>query len=154
MQKNYAPQPGDFEFLEHRDLNVDKNFASQGYWKGVFIHFTRNRFAMTGVVLVALIMLFAIFAPLFSTYAYDQIVSITDPTGKELVAKSLPPQFADNSTGAFSELTFVFGTDDLGRDLWTRTWQGARVSLLIAFVAIFIDMLIGTSYGLDRKSVV
>ena len=36
----------------------------------------------------------------------------------------------------------------MGRDLWTRTWQGARVSLIIAFVAIFIDMLIGTSYGL------
>ena len=36
----------------------------------------------------------------------------------------------------------------MGRDLWTRTWHGARVSLIIAFVAIFIDMLIGTSYGL------
>ena len=45
----YNPQPGDFEFLTARDLEVDRNFASQGYWRGVAIHFLRNRFAMTGV---------------------------------------------------------------------------------------------------------
>ena len=36
----------------------------------------------------------------------------------------------------------------MGRDLWTRTWYGARISLLIAFVTIIIDMIIGMSYGL------
>ena len=144
----YNPQPGDFEFLTARDLEVDKNFASQGYWKGVAIHFLRNRFAMTGVVLVGVIILFAIFAPLVSTYSYDEIVSITGADGKAIVAKSLSPQWAGGADNLFSDRTFVFGTDDLGRDLWTRTWQGARVSLIIAFVAIFIDMLIGTSYGL------
>lgn len=48
----------------------------------------------------------------------------------------------------YADKTFLFGTDDLGRDLWTRTWYGARVSLMIAFVTIIIDMLIGMSYGL------
>ena len=144
----YNPQPHDFEFIAERDINVDRNFASQGYWKGVAVHFLRNRFAMTGVVLVAAIMIFAIFAPIFSTYEYQEIVSITDSGGKEIVAKSLPPQLSSDSGGVFADRTFLFGTDDLGRDLWTRTWQGARVSLIIAFVAIFIDMLIGTSYGL------
>ncbi|WP_077623058.1 oligopeptide ABC transporter permease [Sediminibacillus massiliensis] len=42
---------------------------------------------------------------------------------------------------------FWFGTDTLGRDLFTRTWDGTRVSLLIAFVAAAIDMLIGVAYG-------
>ena len=148
MVKTYTPRDGDFDFISDRNLNVDKNFASQGYWKGVAIHFARNKFAVTGVILVGVIILFAVFAPIFSSYAYDQIVSVNDAAGKEIVAKSLAPQFAGNGENLFADRTFIFGTDDMGRDLWTRTWQGARVSLIIAFVTIFIDMLIGTSYGL------
>jgi len=148
MEKIYTPQKEDFQFVEGRNINVDTNFASQGYWRGVFVHFTKNKFAMTGVFLVAVIMIFAIFAPVFSSYAYDEIISVTDESGKEIVAKALEPQFAGNAENLFADKTFIFGTDDVGRDLWTRTWQGARVSLIIAFVAIFIDMLIGTSYGL------
>ena len=146
---NYTPQDGDFEFITNRDINVDLNFASQGYWKGVAIHFLRDKFAMTGVILVSIIILFAIFAPIMSSYSYQEIISVTDSNGKEIVAKSLQPQISDSgSQNLFADKTFIFGTDDMGRDLWTRTWQGARVSLIIAFVAIFIDMLIGTSYGL------
>ena len=139
----------DFEFITDRNLSVDENFSSQGYWKGVAVHFLRNKFAVTGVILVSVIILFAIFAPLVSSYTYEEIVSVTDASGKEFVAKSLSPQFGNGTEqNFFSDKTFLFGTDDMGRDLWTRTWQGARVSLLIAFVAILIDMIIGTSYGL------
>ncbi len=144
----YAPEKADFEFISDRDITVDENFASQGYWKGVAVHFFRNKFAVTGLILVTVIILFALFAPVVSNYAYDEIVAITDSSGKEITAKSLSPQFAGDGAQNFSDRTFLFGTDDMGRDLWTRTWQGARVSLIIAFVAIFIDMLIGTSYGL------
>ena len=145
----YTPQKDDFEFITDRDISVDKNFSSQGYWKGVAVHFFRNKFAVTGLILVAVIILFAVFAPIVSTYGYDQIVSVTDASGKEFVAKSLEPQFGNgDAQNFFADKTFFFGTDDMGRDLWTRTWHGARVSLIIAFVAIFIDMLIGTSYGL------
>ena len=138
----------DFEFITERDISVDENFASQGYWKGVAVHFLRNRFAVTGVVLVSVIILFAVFAPIVSTYTYEQIVSVTDAGGNEIIAKSLSPQISGTEQNFFADKTFLFGTDDMGRDLWTRTWQGARVSLIIAFVAILIDMLIGTSYGL------
>lgn len=147
MEKIYTPTKEDFEFVTGRNIEVDTNFASQGYWRGVFVHFTKNKFAMTGVLLVGVIMLFAIFAPVFSSYTYQEIISV-NVDGKEIVAKSLPPQFAGSAENLFADKTFLFGTDDVGRDLWTRTWQGARVSLIIAFVAIFIDMLIGTSYGL------
>ncbi|MBQ9442305.1 MAG: ABC transporter permease [Selenomonadaceae bacterium] len=148
MDKIYTPTKDDFEFIAEQNINVDKNFASQGYWRGVATHFLKNKFAMTGVFLVGIIIIFAVFAPIFSSYAYDEIVSITDSSGKEIVAKSLSPQLSGSEQNLFSDKTFLFGTDDLGRDLWTRTWQGARISLIIAFVAIFIDMLIGTSYGL------
>ena len=145
----YKPEPDDFEFISDRNLTVDTNFASQGYWKGVAVHFLKNRFAVTGLILVAVIITFAVFAPLVSSYGYQEIISVTDSIGKEVTAKSLSPQIGGgDSQNLFSERTFLFGTDDMGRDLWTRTWQGARVSLIIAFVAIFIDMLIGMSYGL------
>ncbi|KGP74358.1 oligopeptide ABC transporter permease [Pontibacillus yanchengensis] len=42
---------------------------------------------------------------------------------------------------------YWFGTDQLGRDLWTRTWSGTRISLYIAILAATIDMVIGVIYG-------
>ncbi|MBX0357111.1 oligopeptide ABC transporter permease [Halobacillus sp. Nhm2S1] len=42
---------------------------------------------------------------------------------------------------------FWFGTDGLGRDQWSRTWMGTRVSLYIALLAAAIDMVIGVAYG-------
>lgn len=149
-QSTYVPVAGDFEFLTGRDITTDKNFASQSYWKGVAIHFYRNHRAMIGVFIVGVIILLAIIGPMLSGYGYKDIVSITDENGKQVVAKGIAPQlgFLGGKEGPFADRTFLFGTDDLGRDLWTRTWQGARVSLIIAFVTIFIDMIIGMSYGL------
>ena len=49
--------------------------------------------------------------------------------------------------GAGEDVNFWFGTDALGRDIWTRTWRGTRVSLLVAFAAVLLDILIGTLYG-------
>ncbi|MBO7675042.1 MAG: ABC transporter permease [Atopobiaceae bacterium] len=143
-QTTYVPVAGDFELIADHDITTDKNFASQSYWKGVAIHFFRNRRAVVGLVLVLAIILLAILGPVVSPYAYDQI--IRDPANEAVVAKGIAPPGAQE--GPFAGQLFLFGTDDLGRDLWTRTWQGARISLIIAFVTIFIDMIIGMSYGL------
>ncbi len=43
--------------------------------------------------------------------------------------------------------TFWFGTDELGRDLFTRCWWGARISLFVGLTASLIDLFIGTLYG-------
>ena len=42
---------------------------------------------------------------------------------------------------------FWFGTDNMGRDVWTRLWRGARVSLIIAFTAVLTDVVVGVIYG-------
>jgi len=42
---------------------------------------------------------------------------------------------------------YWFGTDELGRDLWTRTWYGTRISIYIGILAAAIDLLIGVLYG-------
>ena len=156
MEKNYVPVKEDFTLLRRQDLYEDKNFASQSYWKGVAIHFFRNRRAVIGLVIVLLIILFAAIGPSLNEFGYRDIVQYRNENNKRVVAKGIAPQIpalhelftGEKLEGNFSEYTFLFGTDDLGRDLWTRTWYGARVSLLIAFVTIIIDMIIGMSYGL------
>lgn len=45
------------------------------------------------------------------------------------------------------EKSYWFGTDYLGRDYWTRLWRGVRVSLLIAFVSVVTNLIIGVVYG-------
>ncbi|MGN0778125.1 MAG: ABC transporter permease [Aristaeellaceae bacterium] len=153
---DYTPVAGDFELLEQSDIATDANYASQGYWKGVITHFVHNKRAMIGLVIVVLLILLAVFAPLFSGYEYDEIVTALNAKGRKKAAVGISPRIPaihEMITGEayddiYADKTFLFGTDDLGRDLWTRTWYGARVSLLIAFVTIIIDMMIGMSYGL------
>ena len=45
------------------------------------------------------------------------------------------------------EETFWFGTDYLGRDLWTRLWRGTRISLFIAIISVLTNVVIGVVYG-------
>lgn len=151
----YIPQEGDFDFLTNREINIDRNFASQSYWKGVFIRFFRKKRSVIGLVIVLIIMAFALLGPVLSPYQYTQIVS-AQIEERAVTAGSLTPRIPwlhELITGQayddpFAEYTFLFGTDAVGRDLLTRTCYGARVSLLIAFVTIIIDMIIGMSYGL------
>ena len=84
----------------------------------------KSRFA---IITLSLLFLLALFGPLFSPYSYSEI---------QLELKNSPPS-----------LKFLFGTDELGRDLFTRVWWGARISLFIGITAATIDMLIGILWG-------
>lgn len=153
---NFTPKKEDFVFLEGRDIETDANFASQSYWRGVFIHFFKNKRAVVGLIIVLTIIVLAIIGPMLSSYGYKDIVTAINETGSEVTAGGISPRIpflhklftGEDYADLFAERTFIFGTDDLGRDLWTRTWHGARVSLIIAFVTIIIDMIIGMTYGL------
>ncbi|WP_084645806.1 ABC transporter permease [Devosia insulae] len=90
--------------------------------------FSANKAAVTGGVVLAIIMLAAIFAPLFTKSAPDAQLYLT---------QSL----------AFPSAEFWFGVDDLGRDFFTRIVYGARVSLLIGFAAATCSLLIGIPIG-------
>lgn len=157
--KAYTPVKEDFALLDKRDIATDANFASQGYWKGVATHYFHNRRAVVGLVIVTLIVLFALFGPMMNGYGYKDIVSVksvVNGRNKQVTAGGISPRVpalhqlitGEAYDDPFADRVFLFGTDDMGRDLWTRTWYGARVSLLIAFVTIIIDMIIGMSYGL------
>lgn len=151
----YVPKDEDFCFLDNKEINIDRNFASQSYWKGVAKRFFRKKRSVIGLVIVVLIIFFAFLGPVLSPYGYTQIIS-AQVDGRTVTAGSLIPRIPfihELLTGQafddpFAGYTFLFGTDSVGRDLLTRTCYGARVSLLIAFVTIIIDMFIGMSYGL------
>ena len=121
--------PNDFEFVgDKRDITIDEVIPTTSAWKDAVKRFCRNKGAVVGVILILIITLFAILAPMFSSWDYAEInTSLKNiaPNGEHL-----------------------FGTDSYGRDLWTRLWFGTRISLFVAVAAIIIDVVIGVTYGL------
>ncbi|MBZ5202712.1 ABC transporter permease [Planomicrobium chinense] len=100
---------------------------SLGIWKETFIGILKNKLALLGLGLLVIIIFLALFGPAMVPYSASQ---------QELTNSNQAPSSAH-----------WFGTDDLGRDMWARTWQGARVSLTIGFVAAFIDLILGVVVG-------
>lgn len=100
---------------------------SLSYWQDAWRRFKENKLAMVSAVILLVIILLAIFQPMLSHYEYDQ----TD-------------YFAINQGPTAAH---VFGTDELGRDIFTRCWMGARVSLSIALVVALLSGTIGILYG-------
>lgn len=88
----------------------------------------RNKFAVLGISIIALLLLTAFFAPVISPYGQSE---------QNLYQRLLPPS---------SE--HFFGTDDLGRDVFSRMIYGSRISLAVGFISVFIILFIGTSLGI------
>ena len=86
----------------------------------------RNRMAMAGALIVFAMFCFAMLAP----------VSGRDPGAIDIVHRLQPPSLA-----------YPLGTDDLGRDVLARILYGARISLLVGFVAVGIATFIGILLG-------
>lgn len=115
----YVPVAGDFAQLEQADIATDTNYASQGYWKGVATHFVRNKRAIIGLILVLLMIFLAFVAPLFSGYAYDEIVTALNAKGRKKAAVGISPRVPaihEMLTGEpyddiYADKTFLFGTD-------------------------------------------
>jgi len=93
----------------------------------------KNKGALAGLVLILVFMLLAIFAPLLSPYAPDQVIE---------GALRLPPGTQLNNN------FFLFGTDDIGRDLFSRLLYGSRVSLLVGLSVVVLAASLGTLMGL------
>lgn len=103
------------------------NLATLTYRQRTWHLFKRNRAALVAAGYLVVLALLASFAPLFSPYTYYDI---------DLAIKNEPPSF-----------THWFGTDDLGRDIFTRIWYGARISLFVGIAAATIDLFVGILWG-------
>ncbi|NGP57483.1 ABC transporter permease [Paenibacillus thiaminolyticus] len=80
----------------------------------------------------------------------DSVVKIIDEFEMDYRGRKIPMVKAKVDMYQLKEAKdqyFWMGTDSLGRDQWTRLWKGTRISLLIGFVAVTINVLIGITYG-------
>ena len=127
---------------------------SMTFWQDARKRLFKNPGAVVGLVILVSIVLMAIFAPMFSKFDYkSQNIRHVKVPPKMPIVSVLGVMDGKNSKGVdvYAEKnideTYLFGTDSLGRDIWTRVWTGARVSLFIAVLAAVFDLVIGVSYG-------
>ncbi len=164
LPANYVFQPDDFTLIGGEpEARIDSDFTSDSYWRDVRRRFLANKGAVVSLIFIVFIVLFAVVGPMMSGYTYSQ---------QTLTQKNFAPRIpvleklgildGDESLHTTSgtkvingyveknktDVYYWFGSDTLGRDIWTRVWAGARVSLGIAIVSAFINMTIGMCYGL------
>ena len=108
-----------------RDTNIrESSFIVRPNW---WQRFKVNRLAVVGACIIAVMIVLAIFGPMISPYTYAD---------QSLVDANQSPS-----------LSHWFGTDTLGRDIYTRVMYGARISLTIGIVAALLNLVIGVIYG-------
>jgi len=125
-----------------------------GFWVESLQRLRKNRGAVIGFIVIVIISILAIFGPMMNSYDYNT---------QDLSRSNLPPLInglerigfdgTDSHGNNVYEAQAIesgpawLGTDEFGRDLWTRVWRGTQISMLIALVAAFLDLLIGVIYG-------
>jgi len=100
-----------------------------GPWATSLRRFRANRLALWSLYVIAILVLVALFAPLLAPH---DPIAIGDVMG----TRFQPPSW-----------THLFGTDEFGRDLFSRALYGARVSLSVGVLAMLLSTTIGTLYG-------
>ena len=97
------------------------------FWQGAWMRLRKNPLAITAMVMLGILIIFMIIGPTLSGQNYIDI----NPSIKNTAPNS----------------TYWFGTDTMGRDLFCRVWIGARLSLVVALVCSFIQIVVGCAYG-------
>ncbi len=120
-QTNYDPT------MNNLNMNPEIKEKPETLTKIFFRKFTRNKLAVFGAIVLAIIILSAILAPLIAPY---------NPGSTDLANKLAPPS-SEN----------WLGTDRFGRDIFTRLLFGGRISLLVGFGSVAGALLIGTTIG-------
>ena len=126
--------------IEEFELELEKEqiHGRTALWSDVWYRLRHNKLAIVGIVIIIVLFLVAIFAPLLATHdplyspLYDSTVSSAEKAG---AVKQTP-----NSE-------HWLGTDQLGRDIYSRLVHGSRVSVEVGIVAVLISLLIGLLFG-------
>ncbi|MFD2638912.1 ABC transporter permease [Piscibacillus salipiscarius] len=118
----------DFEPLVRDESDAEKiSGESTSYWKDAWRRFKKNKLALFGVGVILFLAFMSFFGGPISGYDYY--------TNNYAITNQSPS--ADH----------WFGTDNLGRDVFSRTWYGAKISLFIGIMAALIDVVIGVIWG-------
>ncbi|MEZ5155807.1 MAG: ABC transporter permease [Solirubrobacterales bacterium] len=132
-EEREAPIGASAELVES-DFTLPPKSPGRLFWD----RFREDRLAMWSLIFIGLLILVAVFAPLIVS-----ALGAPDPDARDTDA--LDPLFA-TPTGPSSE--HWFGIDQLGRDVFSRTIYGARVSLIVAFAATLLATIFGVIAGL------
>ncbi|BAQ10278.1 binding-protein-dependent transport systems [Bacillus sp. OxB-1] len=139
----------------HQAEKISK--PSLSFWQDAWLRIRKNKAAIFSVFILLFLIFMAFVGPAMVPH---------DPENVRVTHANLPPKIPGlenfgiaNGEGKLGskvvnlyemkkvEEYYWFGTDSLGRDLFSRLWKGTQISLYIAFVAAIIDMLIGVIYG-------
>jgi ABC-type dipeptide/oligopeptide/nickel transport system permease subunit len=96
--------------------------------------FVRNPIGVVGGIILLIVFVGAIFA---------EYVAPHEPNRQRLMARFKPPFWAEGGS-----MTYPLGTDNVGRDIWSRIIHGSRISLIVGVCAVSVSMLIGVPLGL------
>ncbi len=128
-----------FSRVNHSDLESEKITAPRySYWRSVFRVFFRKKTNVVILSLFALLLLFTFLYP--AIVPYDQFENLMDPTGKHLT-----PSMAIDKYGF--QLKWIFGAGKSGEATFDAVWNGAKISISMAFICAAINMTIGIVLG-------
>jgi oligopeptide transport system permease protein len=103
-------------------------------WSDAAARFVRNKAAVLGAVVLLAITVFSLFGQYFAVWSNEEI----DWSIMGKISQAGAPSFANGH---------YFGADELGRDLYARTVQGTRISILVGMVGSLVAVVVGTLYG-------
>ena len=106
-----------------------ETLEGRSLWQDAWLRLKKNRAAVAAAIILAVIIMLVIVGPWLSPY------TIYDADWDRPLS---PPSFAHGH---------IFGTENIGRDLFVRTLYGGRISLLVGVVATMVSLLIGVTYG-------
>ena len=112
-------------FTQEEANKIDRPTIS--YWQDAWRRLRKNPVAMVSMMVLALLIVMVIIGPHMRGYDYINM------------------NVLEKNQSASAK--YWFGTDSLGRDLFSRVWVGARASIIIALVATALKLVIGTLYG-------
>ena len=115
------------ESSKSRDF-ISEDPSGSSLWKDAWIRLRANRLATISLYFFIFISLLTILGPEILTSSYEE---------QDL-----------NNTFAPPSAKSIFGTDNLGRDLFTRVLHGGRISLAVGFLATTVSLIIGVAYGM------
>jgi len=120
-------------------LGLASNAPSHSLGYDAWQRLIRNKASVTGMIIIALFALVAIFAPVLAPHNPIEIIS-----GQ----KYLPPVWVEDYNGKAGQKENLLGTDTLGRDVLSRLIYGARVSMVVGLVPTSIIVIVGVIVGM------
>jgi oligopeptide transport system permease protein len=118
-----------FHKISKDELGAEKiERESLSAWADIWERLKQNKFAMLGLYIIIFLVIMAIIGSKLTGYS---------ATENDLLMTNMKPM----------EENHWFGTDDFGRDMFARTWEGAKVSLQVGIYAALADLFIGVVYG-------